>query len=90
MVDYDYLSKNGQGWFRDIDALAARIAPAGPRQDFLALHGWYDYVGRYAFDWHKGVFDKEWTAFPSALTPHVQALATFPHPKGESAGPGIP
>ena len=27
MVDYDYLSKNGQGWFRDIDALAARTAP---------------------------------------------------------------
>jgi hypothetical protein len=82
MVDYDYLSKNGQGWFRDIDALAARIAPEDRGKIFLALHGWYDYVGRYAFDWRKGVFDKEWTAFPSALTPRVQAFATHLPPEG--------
>jgi hypothetical protein len=82
MVDYDYLSKNGQGWFRDIDALAARIAPADRGKVFLALHGWYDYVGRYAFNWRKGVFDKEWTAFPSALTPRVQALASMSPPEG--------
>jgi hypothetical protein len=82
MVDYDYLSKNGRGWFRDIDALAARIAPEDRGKVFLALHGWYDYVGRYAFDWRKGVFDKQWTAFPSALSPQVQALATIPPPEG--------
>jgi hypothetical protein len=82
MVDYDYLSKNGQGWFRDIAALAARIAPEDRGKIFLALHGWYDYVGRYAFDWRQGVFDKEWTAFPSALTPRVQALANLLPPEG--------
>jgi hypothetical protein len=82
MVDYDYLSKNGQGWFRDIDALAARISSQDRGKVFLALHGWYDYVGRYAFDWRKGVFDKEWTAFPSALTARVQTFASIPPPEG--------
>jgi hypothetical protein len=78
MVDYDYLSKNGQGWFHDIDALAKSIVPEDRGKVFLALHGWYDYVGRYAFDWRKGAFDREWTAFPSALDPSVQALADAP------------
>jgi hypothetical protein len=87
MVDYDYMSKNGQGWFRDIDALEARIAREDRSKVFLALHGWYDYVGRYAFDWRKGVFDKEWTAFPSALSPQVQALASIPPPEGGIAWP---
>jgi hypothetical protein len=81
MVDYDYMSKNGQGWFRDIDALAARIAPVDRNKIFLALHGWYDYVGRYAFDWRRGVLDKTWTAFPSALEPRVQALSDGPVPE---------
>ncbi len=78
MVDYDYLSKNGQGWFRDIDALTKLIAPVDRGKVFLALHGWYDLVGQYAFDWRKGVFFKEWTAFPSALEPRVQGLADGP------------
>ena len=82
MVDYDYLSKNGQGWFRDIDALAARTAPQDRGKIFLALHGWYDYVGRYAFDWRKNAFDQQWTAFPSALSPQVQDLANVPPPEG--------
>ena len=69
MVDYDYFSKNGQGWFRDIDALTKLIAPEDRRKVFLALHGWYGYVGQYAFDWRKGAFFKEWTAFPNALDP---------------------
>ncbi len=78
MVDYDYLSKNGQGWFRDIDALAKMIPPPDRGKVFLALHGWYDCVGQYAFDWRRGEFFKEWTAFPSALEPSVQALADLP------------
>jgi hypothetical protein len=75
MVDYDYLSKNGQGWFRDIDALEKLIAPADRGKVLLALHGWYDLVGQYAFDWRKESFLKNWTAFPSARKPRVQALA---------------
>lgn len=78
MVDYDYFSKNGQGWFKDIDALTKLIAPEDRSKVFLALHGWYGYVGQYAFDWKKGEFFKEWTAFPNALDPHFQALPDAP------------
>ena len=79
MVDYDYFSKNGQGWFTDIDALTKLIAPEDRRKVFLALHGWYGYIGQYAFDWRKGVFFKEWIAFPNALDPHFQSLADAPY-----------
>ena len=63
MVDYDYMSDEGKGWFADIDA----IAKALPREDrakvFFCLHGWYDWVGRHCFDAKKGKFDDRWTAF---------------------------
>ncbi len=63
MVDYDYMSDEGKGWFADIDALAKAL----PREDrakvFLCLHGWYDWVGRHCFDLKKGKFDDQWTAF---------------------------
>jgi len=78
MVDYDYFSKNGEGWFRDIDALTKLVAPEDRPKVFLALHGWYGYVGQYAFDWRKGEFFKEWTAFPNALDPHFQSLPDAP------------
>jgi hypothetical protein len=78
MVDYDYMSRNGQGWFTDIDALTKLIAPEDRSKVFLALHGWYGYIGQYAFDWRKGVFFKEWTAFPSALDSQFQSLAGSP------------
>jgi hypothetical protein len=78
MVDYDYFSKNGEGWFRDIDTLTKLIAPEDRSKVFLALHGWYGYIGQYALDWRKGVFFKEWTTFPSALDPHFQSVAGAP------------
>ncbi len=65
MVDYDYLSDGGLGWFRDIDALAAALPPRDRRQVFLCLHGWYDFLGRYCFDAQTGRLDREWTAFSS-------------------------
>jgi hypothetical protein len=78
MVDYDYLSKNGEGWFADINQLEELI----PRKDrgkvFLSLHGWYDVVGRYSFDHRKRTLDKHWVAFPSALDPDVQAYGEAP------------
>ena len=78
MVDYDYLSKNGQGWFTDIDALTKLTAPEDRGKVFLALHGWYDYVGRYAFDRRKGRFFNEWTALPNSQDPHFQSLPDAP------------
>ncbi len=65
MVDFDYLSDEGRGWFRDIDALAAALPKHDRRQVFLCLHGWYDFLGRYCFDAASGKLDQEWTAFSS-------------------------
>jgi hypothetical protein len=63
LVDYDYLSDEGHGWFRDIDALAAALPKSERRQVFFCLHGWYDFVGRYCFNASTRKLDKEWTAF---------------------------
>ena len=63
MVDYDYLSAAGKGWFQDIDALEAAIPPADRGKVLLALHGWYDFVGRYCFSPETGQLDPQWTAF---------------------------
>jgi hypothetical protein len=78
MVYYDYFGKNGQGWFKDIDALTKLVAPEDRGKVFLALHGWYDYVGHYAFNWRQRTFEKEWTVFPNALDPHFQSLPDAP------------
>jgi hypothetical protein len=63
MVDYDYLSDEGQGWYRDIDALTTALPKADRHQVFLCLHGWYDFLGRYCYDHRAGKFDSAWTAF---------------------------
>lgn len=63
MVDYDYLSSGGRGWYEDIDALEAALPAADRDKVLLALHGWYDFVGRYAFDPETGRLDPGWTAF---------------------------
>jgi len=70
MVDYDYLSDGGQGWFRDIDALTAAVSEPDRQRVLLCLHGWYDFVGRYSFDRAKGKLEDEWTAFSNY--PHVK------------------
>lgn len=78
MVCYDYLSKNGRGWFADIDALA-RLLPADERRRVvLTIHGWYDYVGRYAFDPKSKTLDRAWTAFPNVASPQFLAHARGP------------
>jgi hypothetical protein len=74
MVDYDYLSKSGAGWFQDIDTLTEMVKPEERHKVLLALHAWYDYVGRYCYNFRTKALDKEWTAFPSARDPAVQAL----------------
>ena len=66
MVDFDYMSEGGKGWFQDIDALAAALSPEERQKVFLCLHGWYDWCGRYSFDAKTGQFDKQWTAFGNA------------------------
>jgi hypothetical protein len=78
MIDYDYLSKNGEGWFADIQKLEQAISTRDRSKVFLALHGWYDCVGRYTYDLSSQSLDKTWTAFPSARDPKVQAMGDAP------------
>ncbi|MGA2656378.1 MAG: hypothetical protein ABSH34_02560 [Verrucomicrobiota bacterium] len=63
LVDYDYMSDEGRGWFGDIDALTAALPKGDRHKVFLCLHGWYDFLGRYCFDSQARKFDSEWTAF---------------------------
>ena len=64
LVYYDYLSERGEGWFKDLKALAERI-PAAKRGHVAACsHGWYDYFQQYAYDHQTGKLCNEWTAFP--------------------------
>jgi hypothetical protein len=78
MVDYDYFSENGRGWFADINELTRLISPADRHKVFLALHGWYGYIGRYAFNPRTRSFERQWVALPNALDPRVQALGDAP------------
>ncbi len=64
LVYYDYLSEKGEGWFKDLQALADRIPPHQRGNVAVCLHGWYDYFQQYAYDHEHGKLLKEWTAFP--------------------------
>ena len=64
LVYYDYLSENGEGWFRDLRTLADKIPPQRRGHVAVCLHGWYDYFQRYAYDQQQKKLLKQWTAFP--------------------------
>lgn len=81
LVGYDYLSKAGQGWFADVDALSKLLEPAERARAVVTIHGWYDYVGRYAFNPKTGVLDRRWTAFYNVRHPQFVAHATGPRSK---------
>jgi len=79
MVNYDYLSKNGKGWYADIDALTKLIPQEQRHRVVTTLHGWYDVVGRYAYDQRTRTLDSKWIAFPSARDTAVQRLHEIPN-----------
>lgn len=60
MISYDYLSDEGRGWYNDIDTLVTLIPLEDRNKVALCLHGWYDIVGRYAFNQETGKMDKHW------------------------------
>jgi hypothetical protein len=64
MQDYDYLSKKGQGWYRDIDKLTELIPRKDRHRVVMTLHAWYDFLGRYCLDESTGKLIREWTAMP--------------------------
>jgi hypothetical protein len=63
MVDYDFMSDGGKGWYNDIDALSKSIALEDRKKVFLLLHGWYDHVGQYCFDINTKQFKDNWKIF---------------------------
>ena len=71
---YDYMSKNGAGWFKDIDAVCEIVAPEDRNRVAFTMHGWYDVVGRYCYDKDEDRLDSHWTIFPFVENPNVQAL----------------
>lgn len=62
---YDYLGEQGQGWFDDLTELARRIPRQHRGSVVVNLHGWYDYLGRYAFNYETSQLDDSWIAFPN-------------------------
>lgn len=82
MVSYDFLSDGGKGWFRDIDVLEATVGALDRPKVLLALHGWYDYCGRYTYDAGAGKLSQNWTALPNARDPVFRAR--FDRPMGEN------
>jgi hypothetical protein len=76
LQDYDYFSKNGQGWFADVATAAELISPAKRHRALFCLHGWYDRIGRYCFDPLTRRLDERWVAFPHVNHPDVLAKST--------------
>ncbi|GHT55011.1 hypothetical protein AGMMS49982_20480 [Bacteroidia bacterium] len=57
---YDYFSKNGKGWYANIEKLAAVIPAEYRKHAIVNLHGWYDYIGGFAYDFETKKISKEW------------------------------
>lgn len=63
MVNYDYMSDTAKGWYRDIDSLNTNIPKSEREKICLALHGWYDMVGRYCYNDSTNKLDSSWQSF---------------------------
>jgi hypothetical protein len=88
LQNYDYLSKNGRGWFADIDAACKLIVPDERHRAIFTLHAWYDTIGRYTYDPVAKRLDERWVAFPFADTlPDRVTPITHPARPGVPSGP---
>lgn len=72
-TNYDYMSKNGRGWFDDIDAFCDLVGPDNHQRAAFTLHAWYDIVGRYCYDPARKELDEAWTVFPYINDARLQA-----------------
>lgn len=70
---YDYLSDKGQGWFTNIAKLAEVIPVEHRKSVVVALHGWYDYLGRYSYDHNAKRIDEKWNAFNLTNLQHAMS-----------------
>jgi hypothetical protein len=80
LVDFDYMSGGGNGWFNDIDALSSALSRHDRGKAFFCMHGCYDFLGRYCYDSRTGKLDNEWTAFSNYEN------ARNAHPQGNIGG----
>jgi hypothetical protein len=91
LQNFDYFSKNGNGWYNDIDAFTRMSRHEDRHKAVFTLHGWYDLIGRYCYDEQKKKLDEEWTVFPlihhpfllerssrSKIEPHIMGVP-FPN-----------
>jgi hypothetical protein len=60
MVDYDFLSDDGQGWQRDVKELGRLLTPLERRHVALCYHGWYETIGGYSYDDAKKEMKDHW------------------------------
>jgi len=63
-VFYDYMNHRGQGWDKDIEALARMFGPENTRHVAVCYHGWYDRIGTYCFDPRTKTLAEEWETSP--------------------------
>jgi hypothetical protein len=64
MCKYDFLSDGGEGWDRDVAKLAEWLTPEERKHVAMCFHGWYDYIGVYAYDDATGRMKDKWVAMP--------------------------
>ncbi|TAM71154.1 MAG: hypothetical protein EPN48_02850 [Microbacteriaceae bacterium] len=83
---YDYMSKNGDGWFADIDAVCEIVEPVDRHRVAFTLHAWYDTCGRYCYDANTGRMDQEWTVFAHIGDPQLLARQGLREPGTQPDG----
>ena len=79
MVNYDYMSTGktgirGAGWYENIDAISEDITDMDDRRKILFnIHGWYDRVGKYAYDPVTKTLNREpWKHFINGISTESQ------------------
>ncbi|MCC7475386.1 MAG: discoidin domain-containing protein [Pirellulales bacterium] len=66
LIKYDYLSDDGKGWRQDVEKLAEWLTPEERKHVALCFHGWYDYLGVYAYNETTGRMKDKWVAMPGS------------------------
>jgi len=80
MAYYDYLSDDGQGWYRDIDKLVETFPKEHLDKIVLCVHGWYNNIGLYSYDFERKKLIDKWTAFANPSKNVYWTLTKNPTP----------
>jgi hypothetical protein len=63
LTHFDYIAKQGKGIYRDVEKLAERIPVEHRKAVVVALHGYYDYLGRYGYNAKTHRLDPQWVSY---------------------------